>query len=84
MSHFIKVALCATLLAAASTAPALADNGNTAPAGKPKSLGELISECMHEIEKGRTAGRKLSQQQRMVAEAQCRARAESEVAARNG
>lgn len=45
-----------------------------------KTLGQLISECMQEVEKGRTAGRKLSPQQRMVAEAQCRARAEAEMA----
>ena len=84
MSHFVKLALVAMLLAGAGMAPALAGNHKTGQAGKPKTVGELISECMQEIERGKTAGRKLSQQQRMVAEAQCRARAEAEAAARNG
>ena len=82
MRYIVKIALAATLLAS-GVAPALAGN-HQGKAGKPKTVGELISECMQEIEKGKTAGRKLSQQQRMVAEAQCRARAESEAAARNG
>ena len=83
MSHFFKVALAATLLAAVATTPALAGN-HQGKSDKPKSVGELISECMRDIEKGKTAGRMLSAQQRMVAEAQCRARAESEASARNG
>lgn len=83
MHHIVKIALAGMLLASIGATQALADN-HQGKAGKPKTVGELISECMQEIEKGRTAGRKLSQQQRMVAEAQCRARAESEAAARNG
>lgn len=76
MIHFARAALVAAVLAGIGATPVYA--------GKPKSVGELISECMQEVEKSRTAGRKLSAQQRMVAETQCRARAESEAAARNG
>lgn len=83
MFHIAKIALAAALAAGIGTAPALAGNHQAKP-GKPKTVGELISECMREVEKGKTAGRKLSQQQRMVAEAQCRARAESEAASRSG
>lgn len=74
MSRFVLAAFCAAFFVCLL--------GTASPAGakSKKTLGQLISECMQEVEKGKTAGRKLSPQQRMVAEAQCRARAEAEMA----
>jgi hypothetical protein len=79
MSQYLRLALCTALAMCLMQAAALAGSGK-----QKKTVGQLISECMQEIEKGRTAGRKMSQQQRMVAEGQCRARAEAEIAAQGG
>lgn len=73
----------AALLASLTSAPgstALAQSKPTA--GQAKSLGQLIDECMRDVERGHTMGRKLTPQQRMTAETQCRARAEAELADR--
>lgn len=74
-----SAAVGVALLLSALAGPALASDA----AKKPKTVGELIEACMQQLERGHTAGRKLTQQQRMLAEAQCRARAESETAQRN-
>ncbi|WP_298725624.1 hypothetical protein [uncultured Ferrovibrio sp.] len=50
---------------------------------RPKSAGQLIGECMRELDRGQSVGRrKMTPQQRMTAEAQCRARAEAAIADR--
>ncbi len=47
-----------------------------AQAQTSSSTGAAIEACMRDIRSGLRAGQKLTEQQRMVAEAQCRARAE--------
>lgn len=44
-----------------------------------KSEGELIGECMRDLQKNLKAGRRMSEQQRMVAEQQCRASARTKL-----
>ncbi|HLT76723.1 MAG TPA: hypothetical protein VKZ87_04990 [Ferrovibrio sp.] len=75
MLSSMPAAFCAALLVGLSAAPVLADG-----AGPKKTLGELIAACMRDMEKTRTGGHGLTPQQRMIAEAQCRAKAEAEMA----
>jgi len=76
----IRRLFIATIMSAvpAIAGPALAEKPAAATGGK--SVGQLIEQCMQDIERGHTAGRKMTLQQRMTAEAQCRARAEAELA----
>lgn len=74
-----SAAVGVVLLMSALAGPALASDA----AKKPKTVGELIEACMQQLERGHTAGRRMTQQQRMIAEAQCRARAESETVQKN-
>lgn len=77
MNPHACLAMIATLLAGLCAAPAMAAD----LANKQKTAGQLIEECMRDLERGQTAGRKkMTPQQRMTAEAQCRARAEAELA----
>lgn len=48
----------------------------TLPAQAQSSTAAAIEACMKEVRSGLKAGQKLTEQQRMVAETQCRARAE--------
>lgn len=63
------VSAFALLVAVAGALPAL-------PAQAQSSTAAAIEACMREIRSGLKAGQKLTEQQRMVAETQCRARAE--------
>lgn len=74
-----SAAVGVALLLSALAGPALASDA----AKKQKTVGELIEACMQQLERGHTAGRRMTQQQRMIAEAQCRARAESETIQKN-
>ncbi|WP_300301863.1 hypothetical protein [Ferrovibrio sp.] len=72
-------ALGVAILLAGLAAPGMASDA----AKKPKTIGEKIEICMQQMERGHTAGRRMTPQQRMTAEAQCRARAESETVQKN-
>lgn len=48
----------------------------TVPARAQESQAAAIEACMREMRSGLKAGQKLTEQQRMVAETQCRARVE--------
>lgn len=74
-----SAAVGVVLLLSALAGPALASDA----AKKQKTVGELIEACMQQLERGHTAGRRMTPQQRMTAEAQCRARAESETVQKN-
>lgn len=47
-----------------------------APAQAQSAVSTAIEACMRDLRSGLKAGQKMTEQQRMVAEAQCRARAE--------
>lgn len=72
------LAVIVTMLAGVIAGPAMAGNH----AAKPKTIGQLIDECVRDVERGHTVGRKMTPQQRMTLEAQCRARAEAELTAK--
>lgn len=78
-----RVLAVVALLASLMPAPGSNAHAQSKPAtDAAKSLGQLIDECMRDVERGHTMGRKLTPQQRMTAETQCRARAEAEIADR--
>ncbi|MEK9970764.1 MAG: hypothetical protein VW600_16610 [Ferrovibrio sp.] len=67
--HFFIIALMITLTAPFQARIAQAQS----------STAEATEACMREIRSGLKAGQKMTEQQRMLAESQCRARAEQTV-----
>lgn len=67
MRAIVSIAIFLCLLVAVEAAAQKA-----APA---KSEGELIGECMRSLQKNLKTGQRMSEQQRMIAEQQCRASA---------
>lgn len=70
----IRVTLIAALLVTA--APAMAQQAKSAQPVQ-KSHAELVQECMSDIQKGLKVGQTMTSHQRMQAEQQCRAFADS-------
>ncbi len=71
-----RFALAATLALGFAALPALAQTQPAQPA-KKKSHAEWTQECMSDVQKGLKTGQSMTSNQRMQAEAQCKAYADS-------